>query len=790
MQSLARTNARISRAAERAPNVRPPPAMLRATLQPQPLLMRAACACGGTCPRCRGGQAAASPPALAVNTPGDAFEREADQVADQVMRMPDPGAHATDVSPVRPSCGAPSLRRKCACGGSDSGCASCKADDDAKLQRKAAKSSVVSTAPPSVHDVLRSPGRPLDSTTRSFMEPRFGRDFGDVRIHDNAAASESTHAVGARAYTVGPNIAFRDGEYRPAAASGRRLLAHELAHVVQQSHAPPSAMLHDAGGTLRRDAQSGAPTIYWGLDVTTEPRRYYVSIPSPGRSLSDVAAFLYGDPAMAAGLRTANPGTPDFLPGGAVLRLAAGALAPAAQASLGESLKSGMLLRTTGIPNGAPGAMVYKLKMGEQTLELVGYQYQALLRGLAWHLRIQADYLKGMCEVYLDTRNNHVESSNSLIRGISDLAGGVDVPDQDVYTKPRDRAQAIYDDLGSGEPTSADIIDASRRLRGVGEDYAAGVRAWSIYINGTIRGAERAETTAKVVAVSCAVIEVGLAAVVIGPAVAAAAPKLALAASLAAAPVATTTEVAVTTTAFVETTAVAGTALAGEGATAAVVTTAAAEAPAALAAAAPAAAPSLITAAAPAIAPAATQAASSTLASLATTTAGVGVAATTLSSDSGPQEEEKKKDKKKRPCITGPYGLITCPAGEQAHHIVADYTLRYGSRAEGVKGQKRIPGLPAFNEGPSICLAGYAKVAGDEHSIAHGADAAIAALGVGNQTKGAAPIRSIAAVSIPFAIQARPDCAAQIIAAVGAQPSLFADTLGRTTIMPPGKWPP
>jgi len=185
-----------------------------------------------------------SGPSLAVNEPSDAFEREADRVADQVMRMPDPGTQAADDPPAGPSRGVPSLQRKCACGGGASGCASCKAEDDAKLQRKAATPGGITTAPPVVHDVLRSPGKPIDAATRSFMEPRFGRDFGDVRIHNNAIASESARAVGARAYTVGSNIAFRDGEYRPGAESGRRLLAHELAHVVQQSQRQESARGH------------------------------------------------------------------------------------------------------------------------------------------------------------------------------------------------------------------------------------------------------------------------------------------------------------------------------------------------------------------------------------------------------------------------------------------------------------------------------------------------------------------------------------------------------------------
>ncbi|MGB9632210.1 MAG: DUF4157 domain-containing protein [Chloroflexaceae bacterium] len=88
--------------------------------------------------------------------------------------------------------------------------------------------------PPIVHEVLRSPGQPLDAETRAFMEPRFGHDFSRVRVHTDARAAESARAVNALAYTVGRDVVFGAGQYAPGASAGRRLLAHELAHVVQQ----------------------------------------------------------------------------------------------------------------------------------------------------------------------------------------------------------------------------------------------------------------------------------------------------------------------------------------------------------------------------------------------------------------------------------------------------------------------------------------------------------------------------------------------------------------------------
>jgi hypothetical protein len=88
--------------------------------------------------------------------------------------------------------------------------------------------------PALVHEVLRSPGQPLDGATRAFFEPRFGHDFSHVRVHTDSKAARSAEAVQALAYAVGPSIAFRRGRYAPSTAEGRHLIAHELTHVVQQ----------------------------------------------------------------------------------------------------------------------------------------------------------------------------------------------------------------------------------------------------------------------------------------------------------------------------------------------------------------------------------------------------------------------------------------------------------------------------------------------------------------------------------------------------------------------------
>lgn len=111
-------------------------------------------------------------------------------------------------------------------------------------------------APQIVGDVLRSAGRSLEPSTRVFMEERFGHDFSKVRVHSDPLAAHSASAINARAYTVGSQIVFGAGRYDNASVEGRRLLAHELAHVVQQSRSDlPSiepASANTTSGTVQR----------------------------------------------------------------------------------------------------------------------------------------------------------------------------------------------------------------------------------------------------------------------------------------------------------------------------------------------------------------------------------------------------------------------------------------------------------------------------------------------------------------------------------------------------------
>jgi hypothetical protein len=121
-------------------------------------------------------------------------------------------------------------------------------------------------APPIVHDVLRSSGAPLDASVRAAMEPRFGHSFADVRVHADGRAAESARAVGAHAYAVGRDVVFGAGRYAPGSGEGRRLIAHELAHVVQQRGASiqPKLEIGAADDPAEREADAAAHAVLAG----------------------------------------------------------------------------------------------------------------------------------------------------------------------------------------------------------------------------------------------------------------------------------------------------------------------------------------------------------------------------------------------------------------------------------------------------------------------------------------------------------------------------------------------
>lgn len=127
------------------------------------------------------------------------------------------------------------LQRACPCGG---GCPNCQTEQAGheRLPTKRVQASDMGqiAAPPIVHEVLAGPGEPLDLATRGFFEPRFGYDLGTVRVHTDMQAGQSAQVVHGVAYTVGQHLVFGASQYAPHSNEGRRLLAHELTHVLQQ----------------------------------------------------------------------------------------------------------------------------------------------------------------------------------------------------------------------------------------------------------------------------------------------------------------------------------------------------------------------------------------------------------------------------------------------------------------------------------------------------------------------------------------------------------------------------
>lgn len=170
-------------------------------------------------------------PKLVVGAVDDPLEQEADRAAAQVMRMQTPGIKGA-ATPQR-------ISRQCA---------ACEEEEAQRLRRKAARApqAASAAAPGIVHEVLGTPGQPLDAATRAFFEPRFGTRFADVRIHAGAKADESARSIGALAFTSGHHIVFAEGKFQTGTDAGRRLLAHELAHTVQQG----GAVIHRQAGNV------------------------------------------------------------------------------------------------------------------------------------------------------------------------------------------------------------------------------------------------------------------------------------------------------------------------------------------------------------------------------------------------------------------------------------------------------------------------------------------------------------------------------------------------------------
>ena len=241
---------------------------------------KGACACGGGCPRCAGAAVQAK---LLVGDVADPAEREADALADQALGLP------AEMENTRTSAGATIVRRVGR--GSDG-----------------SRGGGIALSPGAAAGIAAAMrgGEPLPAHARAAMEPRFGADFSEVRIHRGSEAAASAAAIGARAYTLGRDVVFGAGQYDLAGDDGRRLLAHELAHTLQQGES-----------TLRRTpcrsaAQCAAPAagdtaaFVTGITPVQSANTAAITAAPPASPLAAQLALIGAPTPNIASLMTAN----------------------------------------------------------------------------------------------------------------------------------------------------------------------------------------------------------------------------------------------------------------------------------------------------------------------------------------------------------------------------------------------------------------------------------------------------------------------------------------------------
>jgi len=225
--------------------------------------------------------------------PADSFEQEADTVAEQVMRMSAATAAIRAKSSGECSAGVP--------------CAKCSGEKKPVQRMTEGGSDHAAAIPDSLlHDL--GPGQPLDSVTRNFFEPRFGQDFSAVQVHSSASAAASAQRLNALAFTIGNHIVFGGAGYASQADSGRRLIAHELTHVVQQKGARSPAISRKvnvpAADRLLKDALAGQLEATPGLPVSTAS--FFYERETGYRVSHPAQATAWGDSPVDALLKTIN----------------------------------------------------------------------------------------------------------------------------------------------------------------------------------------------------------------------------------------------------------------------------------------------------------------------------------------------------------------------------------------------------------------------------------------------------------------------------------------------------
>ncbi|MEN8228454.1 MAG: DUF4157 domain-containing protein [Bacteroidota bacterium] len=196
-------------------------------------------------------------PKLTIGPTDDVYEREADSVADRVMRQEEEEEEETIQTKISPL----AIQRMCS-----------ECEEEEKAQRKEKIPGGNSHEAPSiVHDAIESGGKSIDKGTRTDMEYRMGYDFSKVRIHTGSLATKSADSINALAYTSGNHIVFNNGQYAPNTSNGKRLLAHELTHIVQQNGI--------ARKTIQRTCSSTDQTEYDRIAGEIRHLPFYINVP-------------------------------------------------------------------------------------------------------------------------------------------------------------------------------------------------------------------------------------------------------------------------------------------------------------------------------------------------------------------------------------------------------------------------------------------------------------------------------------------------------------------------------
>lgn len=250
------------------------------------------CPCDGGCPRCT----PAVQSKLKVGAPGDIYEREADRVAEQVMRMPQPVVQKQpeeeeEMLQTKPVEISPLVQRQTEEEGEE---------EEETIQPKQAslQTPLVSPSLESHIHSMKGKGQHLPASTRAFFEPRFGYDFFRVKVHADSEASEVAQATNARAFTVGRDIAFGAGQYAPETTEGRNLLAHELTHTIQQSGITRPMIqrqLFPPIPIIVPPAQRNAPVEVNAIDARQASRTAWYK---PWRYSGPITSFFRGDVEM------------------------------------------------------------------------------------------------------------------------------------------------------------------------------------------------------------------------------------------------------------------------------------------------------------------------------------------------------------------------------------------------------------------------------------------------------------------------------------------------------------